>query len=262
MHKEQEEQRKLIEFGDTPSLGFVALILSVTLVLSVTGPFNTFGLGSFGARLIYWGGLVVSSCVLAAGLKRALSRFSIGSVFWREATVVTAFSAIFTPFAILWTDMSFPAASDFRPETLEFFGYIMAICVAISSFRYGLPVLISALMPEVNTPPAEPQAAAPRFIRRLPEDFKGQVLRLSGDGHYVNVATTQGAFDVRIRFSDAVAEMDEVDGFWVHRSHWVAQAAIKQTCEERGRPVLILTNGDTVPVGAKFKPQLEHAGVL
>ncbi|MEP4197222.1 MAG: LytTR family DNA-binding domain-containing protein [Aliishimia sp.] len=133
----------------------------------------------------------------------------------------------------------------------------------MSTFRYGVPILLQS---QQEPQPRQSSSVEPveksRFVRRLPEEFVGQILRLSGDGHYVNVSTTQGPFDVRIRLSDAVEEMDCDAGFLVHRSHWVAREAIRDAKKERGRPVLILKTGDTVPVGAKYRSQLEEAGIL
>ncbi len=237
-----------------PSLA--AVLLGVTLLLAVSGPFNTYGLGRFAERLVYWGGLVLTSFVLAEGLKTIIGRVSIPSAFWHELVSISLFVPLFTPILLVWTDLMFPSAVDTRPGAGRMMLYVTGICVAIEAARYGGHALWKLHLSR------GPVSQKPRFAQRLPDDFDGEIFRLSGDGHYVNVSTSLGEFDVLIRLSDAVAEMDSVDGYWVHRSHWVVRAAVEDQGRERGRPVLILKNGDSVPVSAKYQPHLEEIGIL
>ena len=81
-------------------------------------------------------------------------------------------------------------------------------------------------------------------------------------GHIVRVITNVGTFDLRMRFSDAVDEVSEITGICAHRSHWVALAEIAETITVKGRPFLVLSNGDMVPVSRKYEPDLGVLGVL
>lgn len=101
-----------------------------------------------------------------------------------------------------------------------------------------------------------------RIIRRLPEDFEGKIIHLSGNGHVVHVSTCHRRFDLRMRFGDAVAEVAELDGFCTHRSHWVARKEISDVYSVNGRPHLLLSNGDEVPVSRKYQPELEEMGII
>ena len=67
---------------------------------------------------------------------------------------------------------------------------------------------------------------------------------------------------IRLRFGDAIEEMDPVDGFCTHRSHWVARQAVSGAERERGKIFLRLENGDRVPVSRTYMPDLEEAGLL
>lgn len=234
------------------------LLLVCSAVLAIVGPFNTFGMGDFWWRFLYWGSLVLTSVVLASFVQIGVIRLLPKPIVVREGVTILVFSLLFTPIVVLWTELVLFDPNDAVPSAVRMFVYILAICIGISAVRYGGPELMQAMMPEQDPAPPPP----PRLIRRLPEGVFGEVLRLSGDGHYVNVLTTGGVFDVRIRLSDAVDEMDTVEGLWVHRSHWVVRSAISHSEKVRGRPVLVLVTGETVPVGAKFRDQLEIAGIL
>ena len=48
----------------------------------------------------------------------------------------------------------------------------------------------------------------------------------------------------------------------VHRSHWVARAAVTRTVRRSGRVILELVNGVDVPVSRSFVPVLKERGWL
>jgi DNA-binding LytR/AlgR family response regulator len=92
--------------------------------------------------------------------------------------------------------------------------------------------------------------------------MRGEILRLSAADHVVRVVTDKGVTDLRMRFGDAVNEMAGVEGCFTHRSQWVAVAAIAEARREAGRWVIVLCNGDEVPVSRKNQPALNEAGLL
>lgn len=255
------------EFVSTRHLLLAAMLLVISAVLAVIGPFNTFGSGNFAWRLFYWGGLVVSSVMLSSLVQLGIARLALQPVILREAFTICVFSLSFTPIVILWTDALLVENHQQMPSPWTMLLYVTSICVCLSALRYGGPELLRMMVHEEDgairtAPPPPPPPPPPRLERRLPEGFSGDILRLSGSGHYVNVITTQGQFDLRIRLGDAVGEMDTCDGLWVHRSHWVARAAVARAEPVKGRARLVLRNGDIVPVGAKYMDQLEAAGIL
>jgi len=67
---------------------------------------------------------------------------------------------------------------------------------------------------------------------------------------------------ILMRMRDAVQEVDVEPGLWVHRSHWVANAAIVEVSRDGTREILTLTCGSEIPVGPKYRDNLIHAGVI
>ena len=110
--------------------------------------------------------------------------------------------------------------------------------------------------PLVNADGPEP-VAAPRLLQRLDQGKRGAVQHLSVRDHYVVVHTDHGQSTLLMRFADALAELDGLDGMRVHRSHWVARGAV--TGQERiaGKLHLRLSDGKLVPVSRSYRDALD-----
>jgi DNA-binding LytR/AlgR family response regulator len=74
--------------------------------------------------------------------------------------------------------------------------------------------------------------------------------------------TDRGTETLRLRLSDAIDEMEPVEGLCTHRSHWVALAAITASERRQGKLFVRLSNGERVPVTRTYAPKLEAAGVI
>ena len=110
---------------------------------------------------------------------------------------------------------------------------------------------------------AEPAAPAqPALIRRLPEAQRGALLRLSVRGHYTDVHTENGTVSLLLRFSDAMAEVGDTPGLQVHRSHWVARAAVQGSRRHNGRIFLLTLDGAELPVSRNHLAAAAEAGLL
>jgi len=75
-----------------------------------------------------------------------------------------------------------------------------------------------------------------------------EVLALSADDHYIRVQTMGGEHRLLFRFGDALELLALIEGVRVHRSHWVAIAAIERIEQKAGRHVVVLANGARIPV--------------
>ena len=78
----------------------------------------------------------------------------------------------------------------------------------------------------------------------------------------MEVHTGEGSDLLLLRFRDALREVGELDGAQVHRSHWVARAAVAGVERRNGRIALRLVNGRLVPVSRSFAPALRDRGWL
>lgn len=104
-----------------------------------------------------------------------------------------------------------------------------------------------------------PFGAISRLLRRLDADASGPLIRLEALDHFVTAVTARGHYQLRMRFADAVAELDPALGLVTHRSHWVALDAVTDAARVRGRWILTMSDGAQVPVSRKFQPDVEQA---
>lgn len=125
----------------------------------------------------------------------------------------------------------------------------------------ALPVAETA---SVSTPPTAPAATegvqnVPAFFALLPAKVGTNVIALQAEDHYVRVHTTEGSALVRYRFSDAITELDAVDGLQVHRSSWARKSAIVRVETEERTWMLVLTGDLRVPVSQGFRETVRAA---
>lgn len=235
-----------------------ALWAILIVVLTVAGPFGTYETVTLGWRLVYWTLVVLTSAILGyqcTYISRALTSRSHPLI---KDLVTTAFMILaFTPVSLFLTNAIVVPAVNSGPTLLEMAGYVAAIAFCILTGRRLIPGL-----EEQNYLPRSHDSNQPRLLRRLPASSRFAVLRITSQGHFVDVVTDRGTNRLRMRLADAVDEMDGVAGFLTHRSHWVAQTAINKVEKDQGRFQLRLTNGDAVPVSRTYKSELERAGVI
>ena len=262
-----------------------------TLVVAMAGPFGTFESYTFPQRLLFWGVVVITSTLLGAFLRSLTMRLVPEDRPWRrDGLQVLLMTLVFAPFVWLteWLMLQRPAASGPHLGRVMFYVAIVSVGICVmrrvvrQSFAQageapgpaapesapaaeaseGAPVVASEADPAPAEQAPEPVPQPPRLIRRLPEPMAGRIIRLNVKDHQVRVITTEGEYSIRLRFGDAIDEMDPVDGFCTHRSHWVARHAVSGAEKERGKTYLRLVNGDRVPVSRTYLSDLEDAGLL
>lgn len=227
-----------------------------TLVAATAGPFGTYASISFSERVVYWGLVIISSSLMGAMVRDLSNRLAgdIGAVVEDGATV-GMMSVAYTPFVWLLTLELVPHKDGTEPSFWTMAGFVAVITA-------GVTVARRLLHGEPSISRRAPSQPMPRLMRRLPTNFDGNIIRLNVNDHQVTVVTTDGDYSIRLRFGDAIEEMDPVDGFCTHRSHWVVKQAVSGWEKEKGKTYLRLVNGDRVPVSRTYRPELEEAGLL
>ena len=117
---------------------------------------------------------------------------------------------------------------------------------------------VAGANPRADAPVATRPASA--LLARLPTSKQGDVHHLRMQDHYVEVHTEKGMEMLLLRFRDALREVEDIEGMQVHRSHWVARAAVEGVERRDGRVTLRLRNGSRVPVSRSFAPALRARG--
>lgn len=245
-------------WGGWPWYGAVTLALG--LLLALIGPFGTFADLNLVQRLVYWVGIFIANGLQVLG--------ALLLVLWR-------FGQRWPPVAIGATAgllASIPATGQvhllelwMRPwqgrDLLTTFGNVLllteAITITIVMVRSHMVRLKAPVKVEIGAPPAERGDA---LMKRIKPEARGELLALEMEDHYLRVHTNNGNDLILHRLSDALDEVAGLDGLQVHRSYWVARAAVQAVERDGRRLALVLKNGLKVPVSRNNVAALKSAG--
>lgn len=209
------------------------------------------------ARFLYWmsvmllgalGGIVVSVLVDHGGW------FDDNPPL--QGTVIAA--ALTVPLTVvIWviTSLAFHDGQLVPGQLFLFSGPVLIITCAMTALNY----FTQKAPPETHAAPTG--AAPPRFLERLPAKLRdAELFAVEAEDHYLRLHTSKGQDLVLMRLSDAVAELEGLEGAQVHRSWWVARTAVASARRGDGRATLTLTTGVAVPVSRAYARALRDSG--
>lgn len=246
--------------------GEATVMLALALLLAALGPFGTWAM-PFAARLAAWavfataGYLCFRPVVAAARVLAAHTRLPLAAALF----LACALAALPTTLLVAWalagmavTRLKLGALAGFYPQVLLVGLLVTAVQMLVASRRNVLPV--SAAPAAVLAEPVPAVAPGECFLDRLPPALGTELLALEQEDHYVRVHTTLGSALLLMRMRDAAAELDAMEGARVHRSWWVARAAVVEVVRRDRAVGLRLVNGLEVPVARASVPELRAAG--
>lgn len=218
--------------------------IGVTVVAAVAGPFGTLEAMGLWGRTLYWG-LVAGGSVLlnvaARRLERGMAR--AGRVAVGVGYVLVVSGAAHLANTVLFS--SWGGLADWA--------YLTGTVGVVTAAVY---LLVWAVAPE-RVPQDLHEGDA--FMRRLPLELRGALVRIEAQDHYLKVVTARGSTLILMRLGDAMAELGG-QGVQVHRSHWVARQAVARHRREGGRDALVMADGEEVPVSRSFRAAAREAG--
>ncbi|MDG2243728.1 MAG: LytTR family DNA-binding domain-containing protein [Rhodospirillaceae bacterium] len=104
-----------------------------------------------------------------------------------------------------------------------------------------------------------PNLTTSPFFTKLKRELGQNILALEAQEHYVRVYTDKGDSLVLYRFGDAVQEVAlSFNGLRVHRSYWIAKAAVSEIYPAKSSYRLKLSNDLEVPVSNAYKKVVEE----
>jgi len=237
----------------------VGVYAGAALFLSIIGPFNaTPGFPGW-AIFLYWFVLILLGSLAAEVAGRWLERtfpalplpLNLALLSVAAAIVVTCALFAFETFV-----MNRRMPLGYAPRI---FGLVWVISAAMTAVGYMAEKSIAA------QPPADaPEGAGPveTFLARLPLKFRQAELHaVSSEDHYLRVHTSLGEELILMRLADAVRELEGGGGLQVHRSWWVAKAAVRDVKRQGGKVFLVLASGKEAPVSRTFMAEAKAAGL-
>ncbi len=236
------------------------ILLLVALAAAIAGPFGTYETQTFWLRCIYWFLVSGVSLLVGHGCRTLVDTLvPLENPFKSDLLMVALMVVVFTP--VLWviTHSVLNHEADGGPTLGMLSFYVATITAGICITRRLLPGFEPVGYFGSRFAAEKDQ---PRLMRRLSPEFSGPVIRLTVRDHFVDVVSASATETIRMRFADAIDEMDTVVGHCTHRSHWVVETAIVGVERNSGRIHVKLVNGDLVPVSRKYRPGLEEAGLV
>lgn len=243
-----------------PAVPVTWAVLSVLAIIA--GPFGTREAFSIWVRAAYWPGVIAVAILVGAGLRVVVHRVFGLHRYRAEAPVLAVFAVLtLTPPIYLVTRLLVRAEYGVMPHWAEVGFYVFVASLGVSAMRHVLaprqPGGTSAA--ELGPPPG--LALQPRILSRVEPGLQAPLIRLAGHNHYVDVVTKAGSAAVLMRFADAMAELDGLEGMQVHRSHWVAISAVQKVRRSAGRMALRMADGAEVPVSRTYQPAVVARGL-
>lgn len=247
----------------------LSIMVAIGVLLAALGPFGSFT-GSFASRLAYW-----------------LPAVLIGYAIFRPLTFVSRWIAerLHLPLAAaLYAGMivsAIPATlaiamlGGFRIGQMAPFEQLFQLYLNVALVGVVIATIFQLIeaaraprapMAEITgpVPPGPvPPPRAPRFLERLPPSWGGRLRALEMEDHYVRAHGPGGRSElILMRMRDAEVELAGIDGLRVHRSWWVARAAVSGRRRDGRNVVLLLGDDLEAPVARERTAALKTAGWL
>jgi hypothetical protein len=246
---------------------FVALVLVLSAIIILLRPYDYLirldalqltlfyanGVGSFMACLVTgiylahrWGKTVISAVVITVSVVLAsLWGLSFGVILGADLPRVADFSLV------IWFNLTF----GFLGEVILVTFLLPSILRDIKGPRPADPFTnfvrdTSGSMPS-QSPPREIEVLGQRFV-------PDQILHVQAEEHYVRINLVGGQSHlIRGRISDACDALAQIDGKRIHRSHWLAAAAVAEWKPDRSGNAIVTTLGTVLPVARNRQAEVK-----
>lgn len=243
------------------------IVAAIGLLLAALGPFGSWVL-PFDLRCLLWIGGIVAAYAIIRPMTAAGEWLAARVRAPALAGYLIVLSVAAVPITLLFGAVlrALPLQPAWNGSLALIYLQVWLIGFAIHLFmkRVLAPTTAAAPVPAPAEAlreghPAQP-APPPRLLARLPAHVGYRVLCLEMEDHYVRVHATGGSALLLMRLADAIAELDGVDGMQVHRSWWVARAAVTGIRRDNRSLRLDLENGMQVPVSRSYAALLRASG--
>ena len=251
----RDDAGRLLRFSIRLDRG-VGVAVGAGVVLALTGAFGT-DIIPLWVRLAYWVSLILAGAIWATLCGRLIERIiDPDEQPWLTVAVLSAATAGLVV-VMVWLVTGLVFEGEIYPVSrlVDFIGPVMVITVAISAINVFLN-----RPPPVQTHADAGGTAPARFLERLPPRLRGATLHaVQAEDHYLRLHTDRGSDLILMRLSDAVAELEGLEGARTHRSWWVARSAVRGVDRGDGRATLTLEGGLSVPVSRRYARTLREA---
>ena len=248
-------------FAGDENLRSYGISLALGSLLAISGAFETQNLPLW-ARFTYWLPVMLAGAFIGRLISWklvAIERWARSPFLsWAIVTVLVAIPMT----VIVWAITGLVFQGELRLERLHYFfpavTLISAFMAGILTFANQAPRETHALGGDAN---GSTDSDTVRFLERLPMALRGATLyAVSSEDHYLRVHSSRGSDLILMRLSDAILELEGIEGAQVHRSWWVARQAVTSVERGDGKAIFTLPNGTQAPVSRTYAKALREMG--
>jgi hypothetical protein len=233
-----------------------AAAIAAAIFLAIS---NAFGMGgiAFHLRVLYWVPTMLAGTVIGQflGLRMA-RRPRIGEntfVFWGMITLPITIVMTF----ICWEYFRLIVGAAPGVSFLDFF----ALVGLVSGAATAIMIMINRPGPATHAAVPDAQSVPVRFLERIPGKLTGgAIYAVQSEDHYLRIRTSKGSDLILMRLTDAIGELEGIEGAQTHRSWWVAKDGIDKVKRADGRVTLVLKDGAEAPVSRPNVRALRDSG--
>lgn len=245
--------------GDHPHWRALGGMAATGAFLSFTNPFGATSTLPWWASFLYWWLLVSEVWCAGPLLGTALQRLAPGLSALVVRALAVPIIAVFVMTTILVVQrlLNEPVPLFYWPTL---YVLVLGVTVGVASLQWVVERAFEKHPGAITHAPAGGPISV-RFLERLPAKLHGAALyAISAEDHYLRLHTSKGADLILMRLSDAIAELEGIEGAQTHRSWWVARDAVEGARRDGVKLTLLLKGGVEAPVSRPNIRPLREAG--
>jgi hypothetical protein len=247
-------------FAVHASRAALRMLLRAVVLAAFAGAFMA-AVGAFGSgaapaavRFSYWIGVMLIGAVGGWAIAALIGEERFERRPWTMAALMVLLTAPWMTLVVWYVTARVFGFTPTLGALLWFIPPVFLVSVAM--------VALSRLVYQRNvvTHAAPEGGPPPRFLDRLPPKLRGaEIWAVQAEDHYLRLHTSRGSDLILMRLSDAIAELEGLEGAQTHRSWWVARDAVLDARRGDGRAILKLKGDLEAPVSRTFAPALRRA---
>jgi DNA-binding LytR/AlgR family response regulator len=232
-------------------------------MLAVAASIFLAGVGAFGSgaaplvlRISYWFFVMLSgAALLAVVVDQFHQRGWLEESAWLKGTALAVLISV-PQTVLVWAATNWFFDDPWRPgRMIPLYPQVLLVTAA-----YMFLHLVLGREPVETHADAQEHRGQPAFLDRLPPRLRGaELYAVEAEDHFLRLHTALGSDLIAMRLTDAISELEGIEGAQIHRSWWVARDAVQQGVRRRGRALLTLKGGLQVPVSRTYAPALRRA---
>lgn len=236
----------------------------VSAALAIAAPYGTEMPVGFWDRLGYWTSVNALAILIASYVRHVVLRRFRTETLGVLTGIAVLQAMVLGPVVWLVSNHVFGFALHGAVWLAEMTLIILLVSLCVALVRYEIARLRNFVGAEAGSVGIGKATgvARPEFLLQGDPALEGEVLIVSADDHYLNVVTTKGQGRVLMRFRDALSDLEQVPGYRIHRSHWVARSELLRVRPDGRRHVADLRSGKVLPVSDAYLDGLRDAGLM